>query len=48
MKAKLKFRLDGQTIESGEEIPASMLEAAKMRGYVVEVRAPKPKRVEAE
>lgn len=44
MKAKLKFRLNGQTIQKGEEVPKEMLEAAKERGYVqaVPVRVQKP------
>lgn len=46
-KAKLKFRLNGQTIQKGQEIPADMVEAAKERGYAVSApaRETKPKAV---
>lgn len=48
MKAKLKFRLNGQTIEKGQEIPKDMLEAAKERGYVAPVATRAPKRAESD
>lgn len=35
MKAKVKFRLNGKTINKGEDIPENMLKNAVERGYAV-------------